>query len=172
MFTFNVVYKLNANCGVLTRLSETPERISMNSIFALKFVGSEVLTTITMKSLILWDTTPCSLLKFHLHFGWTYQRIYHARNQHGLCLLPTSCRFLVSIILPTWRRHVAPELLMTFNSLQGIIFQKIKLCTENWFFFYDGLFYAATSTSNDRASSGRAIDEWWIAKIWKELIVV
>jgi hypothetical protein len=53
-----------------------------------RHLGSEILTVVVMKSTIIWDIMPCSLLKVTRHFGGTYRlhpqgrRISPVRNQH------------------------------------------------------------------------------------------
>jgi hypothetical protein len=49
-----------------------------------KFVGSEVLTAVVMKSTVFWDITPCSLLKANRSFEGTCS--LHLQGQ--LCFPP------------------------------------------------------------------------------------
>jgi hypothetical protein len=46
----------------------------------LLYLGFGVLTAVVMKSLIFWDTTPCSPLKVHRRFGGTYYLHLHCRK--------------------------------------------------------------------------------------------
>jgi hypothetical protein len=43
-------------------------------------VGSEVFTTVVMKSIIFWDMTPCSPSSFNLRFGGTHPLHLHGRR--------------------------------------------------------------------------------------------
>jgi hypothetical protein len=45
------------------------------------------------------------------------------KKQHDLCLLPSSCWFLVWLNLLSWRRrlHVSPKCLLNFNGLQCVM---------------------------------------------------
>jgi hypothetical protein len=98
-----------------------------------------------LKSSLLWDIMPCSLLKVnwcfrgtcHLHLG-NLIRLSQARNQHeegskqsfaGTFLLLASFWFLAWISVQFSRRkwRVPPKHQLTFNRLHGIIFQKIDL---------------------------------------------
>jgi hypothetical protein len=68
----------------------------------------------TMKSIVFWDITPCSLLKVNRHFGGTYRlhlrgrKICRARNQRE----------------SRWQTEPFQR---AFNSLHGVISQKIVL---------------------------------------------
>jgi hypothetical protein len=50
-------------------------------------VGFEVLTAVLMKSTILWDITPCSLMKVNRRFGGTCRRVPLATCVHAGFLL-------------------------------------------------------------------------------------
>jgi hypothetical protein len=54
-------------------------------------------------------------------------------HKSNTCLLLASCWFLAWFILQPWRwrRHVPPKLRLTFNGLQGVVFQKIELLTAS-----------------------------------------
>jgi hypothetical protein len=45
------------------------------------FVGFEVLTSVTMKSSVFWDITPCSLVKVSRCFRGTYEYHLHLHDQ-------------------------------------------------------------------------------------------
>jgi hypothetical protein len=57
------------------------------------YVGFEVFTVVVMKSIILWDMTPCSPQSFNRRFGGTYclslqgKRNKFSKNQPPACLL-------------------------------------------------------------------------------------
>jgi hypothetical protein len=79
--------------------------------------GSEVLTTVVIKSTIFWDITPCSPFKVNQRLGGTYRlhlqgrRRSRARNQRE----------------SRWQA----ERRLTFNRLHGVISQKIVLSFKN-----------------------------------------
>jgi hypothetical protein len=78
-----------------------------------QFVGTEILRAVIMNSTMLWDITPCSLLKVNRRFG---------------CHL-FSRWFLVQLIFQPWIwwRHVLPKCRLIFNGQQGAISQKTRL---------------------------------------------
>jgi hypothetical protein len=51
------------------------------------YVGFEVLTVVVMKSVILWDVTPCSLSKFNQRFGGTCCLHLQGRRINQACYL-------------------------------------------------------------------------------------
>jgi hypothetical protein len=93
----------------------------------------EVLTTVVMKSSVLWDITPCSPLKVKRCFGGTF--CFHLQGQRinqqetslkqvaGLIcgFLPASRWFLASLL-----RHVPPKLRLNFSGLRGVVTQKME----------------------------------------------
>jgi hypothetical protein len=90
--------KISLNMAVLSS-NESP----CYYIHTDKYVGFEVLTAVVMKSAILWDTTPCSPLKFNRRFGVT-------RQIEAICSSETSVDFQ-----RTTRRYI-PE----YRTLQTI----------------------------------------------------
>jgi hypothetical protein len=40
------------------------------------FIGFEVPIAVTMKSTIVWNLTPCSLVEAHQHFGGTWRLLF------------------------------------------------------------------------------------------------
>jgi hypothetical protein len=71
-----------------------------------------------IKSLkILWDITPCFVLKANRHSKGT---------EPELCLLNALCCFLAWLVLRSWRRrrHVAQKRRLTFIILHAVMSQK------------------------------------------------
>jgi hypothetical protein len=92
------------------------------------YVGFEVFTAVVMKSSIFWDITPCSPLIFNQRFRGTY------------CLILRPWR---------WRRYVQPKRRLTFNSLDGVMPQKmvlfIVMVVANWVWFVCGVWRCSES---------------------------
>jgi hypothetical protein len=74
------------------------------------YVGSEVLTAITMNISVSWEITPCTPVKFDWSFGGTY-------GLHLACLTIRLCR---------WRRYVTPKCQLPFTGLHCVITQKTQ----------------------------------------------
>jgi hypothetical protein len=74
-----------------------------------------------MKSSILWDIKPYSLLKVNLQLGGTFRL--------GFCLLPVSRWCLAWFILRAtrWRRHGPPKIQFLFNGLRTVMSQMTEL---------------------------------------------
>jgi hypothetical protein len=75
---------------------------------------------------IFWDITQCSTLKFNLRSGGTCRLHLQGRAQDSALCPLLSDLFLVYLIHQhwRWRQHVPPERRLTFNVLQGVIFQR------------------------------------------------
>jgi hypothetical protein len=103
---------------------------------------------IKMKSIVFWDITPCSPLRFNRRFGGTYhlhlqgRRNKFSKNQQAsrfFCLRVCSCKQvpgatcllagLLNLFLRPWRwrRYVPPRRRLKLNGLHGAISQKIIL---------------------------------------------
>jgi hypothetical protein len=92
----------------------------LHSFFQIKnfYVEFEVLTTVVMKSSILWDITPCSQVK------------ETSMKQRGSStfLLPAACWSLAWLLQPRkWRWYVPPKCWLSFSGLHDIISQKTEL---------------------------------------------
>jgi hypothetical protein len=87
--------------------------------------GSEVPTAMAMKSIVFWDTTPCSRLKVNRRFGGTCRK---------LCLLLTPCWFhaLPNLRPWAWRRHVPPKRRLTFKILYCFISHKAEILISHF----------------------------------------
>jgi hypothetical protein len=105
-----------------------------------------------LKSIILWDLTPCSPLSFNRRFGGIYRLNLHGRRnsfskpaskQVTRCLPPG----LLKLFLKpwSWRRYVPPKRRLKLNGLHAVISQKMILFittavkTSNPTMFYDAL---------------------------------
>jgi hypothetical protein len=88
-----------------------------------------------MKSIILWDMPPCSLLSCNRRFGGTCRLHLQGRrnnlfkNQQAFCLPPACLLVLAELFLwPwSWRRYVPPKRRLQLNRLHGGISQKMIL---------------------------------------------
>jgi hypothetical protein len=120
-------------------------------------LGFEVFTAVVMKSTILWDIKPCSLLKVNRRFGGTYRLLLHGRriSKAGNQRESRSQASLAWLIFRSWRwkRYFPPKRRSTFNWLHAVISQNIVLFTNviylwklNWLFvsFYVMYFYTQT----------------------------
>jgi hypothetical protein len=91
----------------------------------------EVLTAVIMKITIFWDKTPCSLLKVNRRFGGTYRfhlrglRIILARNKRESMWQADLAGFLLGLFFDSEdrRRYFPPKRRLTFDELDGVIFQ-------------------------------------------------
>jgi hypothetical protein len=100
-----------------------------------RFVGSEVLRAVAMKSSVLWDIKLCSPLKVRRRFGETCHLHLQGKKKSkqgnsmkqvgGICFLPTSCWFLLRPCRLRW--HVPSKRHLTFNGLHSVISLTIEL---------------------------------------------
>jgi hypothetical protein len=82
---------------------------------------------------IFWDVMPCSPLKVNGRFEEHIVSIF--RVEHSSCHLRSRWFLAHLILLPwRWRRYVPPKRRLTFNGLQGVIFQKTELFTYNYIY--------------------------------------
>jgi hypothetical protein len=84
-----------------------------------------------MKSIIFWDTTPCSPLSANRRFGGTH-RLHLQGRRNKFSKKPASKKvasFLLNLfLLPwRWRLYVPPKRLLTPDRLYGVISQKMVL---------------------------------------------
>jgi hypothetical protein len=89
----------------------------------------ELWTRGILKSIILWDITPCRTLSFNRRFGGTYR--LHLQGRRNRFSKPASKQVasLLNIFLRPWRwrRYVPPKRRLKLNGLHGAISQKMIL---------------------------------------------
>jgi hypothetical protein len=87
----------------------------MHQIFSV--AGFCVLTVVVIKISILWDVTPCSLLKTNGHIGGTVSDCYllHDGFVPGLMFDPED------------ENECSSKIYIFFNGIHGVIFRKVEL---------------------------------------------
>jgi hypothetical protein len=129
----------NSNCSTRSHSSPTSRLRSQRPLQIMHLVSTDnptfqkkfIRTAVVMKSYTFWDISPCSPLKVSRRFGETrgLQLQHEACNKQSAARCRVSRSFLPWLTLQPqrWRQYVPPKHRMTFNTLHGVISQKIEL---------------------------------------------
>jgi hypothetical protein len=94
------------------------------------YVGSDILTSVIMKSAIFWDISTCSPVKFHWRFGENI--FFHLHALLDTCFLLSTCFSCISI--PKMKVYVPLKCWWISTRLHGVISQKTAflMCLLLW----------------------------------------
>jgi hypothetical protein len=86
-------------------------------------------TKLSIKSIIFWDVTPCSLLRCNQRFEGTYRLHLQGRRKYFSKNHLLTCWFLLKFFLRPWRwrRYVPPKRRLHLNRLHGVTSEKMIL---------------------------------------------